>query len=86
VDSTIAAANPTKNYTYLTEYRVEIFYPDYYDNPRPAPSGFPGTISYGGGYFNMTLSREDLGGDPMNVLKTRAVLIRTGFSTHAFNM
>lgn len=87
MDATIAAStDPTRNYTYFTEYRVEIFYPDYYDQARPAPTGFPSSIPYGGSYTNMSLSLTDLAGDPMNILKTKAVLIRTGFSTHAFNM
>ena len=45
-----------------------------YDKTRPAPSGFPTQIKYGGPYWNMTLSKEDLAGDPMNILKTKAVM------------
>lgn len=45
-----------------------------YDKARPAPSGFPTQIKYGGAYWNMTLSKEDLAGDPMNILKTKAVM------------
>ncbi|KAJ9124101.1 hypothetical protein QFC22_000896 [Naganishia vaughanmartiniae] len=91
----VSGSNPNADYTdktnsptatYLTEYRVEIFYPDYYDKARPAPGGFPTQIKYGGPYWNMTLSKEDLAGDPMNILKTKAVIIRTGFSTHSMNM
>ncbi|GHJ88515.1 hypothetical protein NliqN6_4917 [Naganishia liquefaciens] len=83
-DFTDKANSPSA--TYLTEYKVEIFYPDYYDKTRPAPGGFPTQIKYGGPYWNMTLTKDDLGGDPMNILKTKAVIIRTGFSTHAMNM
>ena len=45
-----------------------------YDKTRPAPGGFPTQIKYGGPYWNMTLTKDDLGGDPMNILKTKAVM------------
>lgn len=77
-----ATMYPGQGYKYYTEYRVEIFYPDYYDNRRPAPTGTPTAISYGGNSFDVSLSKDDLFGEPMNILNTKAVLIRTGFSTH----
>lgn len=79
-----ATTQPT--YTYLTQYQVEIFYPDYYDKTRPIATGWPSSIGYGGAYWNMSLSLTDLDNEPMNILKTKAVIIRTGFSTHAMNM
>ena len=78
------ADHPT--YQYWTQYQVEIFYPDYHDQPRPNPSGMPSGLTYGGDYFNVTLTKDDLMGNPMNINKTKAVVIRTGFSTHTMNM
>ncbi|GAA5918264.1 hypothetical protein JCM1841_002135 [Sporobolomyces salmonicolor] len=73
------------SYIFKTEYRVERFYPSYYDSPRPAPSGLPTTISYGGNPFNFTLPSSSLSGiDLANDLAV--TLIRTGFSTHVVNM
>jgi len=44
-------------------------------------------IGYGGPYFNVTLSNEDMNGDPStNAPLTKAIILRTGFSTHSFNM
>lgn len=69
-------------YKYPTEYRVERFYPDYYTAPRPAPTGLPTTLGYGGNYFDVKLSASDLGAIS-NLDNTKVVIIRTGFSTHA---
>jgi hypothetical protein len=77
---------PNANYKYFTEYSVEIFYPDYYDRPRPAPGGMPSSLSYGGDMFNLTLSKTDLGNKVANINATKVVVIRPGFSTHAMNM
>jgi hypothetical protein len=68
---------------YITEYRVERFYPSYYSKSRPDPAGVIDQIAYGGPYFNVTLTKDDLAGDITNIKKTKAVIIRTGFSTHA---
>ncbi|WWC91234.1 uncharacterized protein L201_006176 [Kwoniella dendrophila CBS 6074] len=77
-------SNPT--YTYFTQYQVEIFYPDYWGKTKPNPTGMPKQITYGGDYFDITLSLSDLDGNTMNINATKAVIIRTGFSTHAMNM
>ena len=74
------------NYTYFTQYQVEIFYPDYWDKQRPAPGNMPSNLKYGGDPFDVTLSMGDLAGNALNINKTRAVVIRTGFSTHTMNM
>jgi hypothetical protein len=85
----IAGSNPHADYTpnkiYATEYRVEIFYPLYYNSRRPQPSGIPANISYGGPSFDIQLSSADLSGNLTNVNNTKVVLVRTGFSTHALN-
>ncbi|KAI5120664.1 hypothetical protein M0805_008001 [Coniferiporia weirii] len=88
----VSGSNPNADYnvgpgvTYPTEYRVERFYPSYFNERRPQPQGLPSTISYGGPYVNVTLSSDDLFGDVNNVKNATAVLIRTGFSTHALSM
>lgn len=74
------------NYKYPTEYRVEMFYPDYYDQPRPAPTGLPTTLSYGGDYFNISLTASDLGNNASAIDSVKVVVMRTGYSTHAMNM
>ncbi|GAA5888669.1 hypothetical protein JCM16303_000887 [Sporobolomyces ruberrimus] len=73
------------SYVFHTEYRVERFYPSYYDSPRPMPRSFPPSLSYGGDYFDLMLSWNDLTDvDLTNDISI--VLIRTGFSTHVMNM
>lgn len=82
----VSGSNPNVDYitdtTYPTEYRVETFYPLYFNERRPAPTGLPSTLSYGGSYFNLSLSKDDLFGDINNVKNASVVVIRTGFSTH----
>ncbi|POW20665.1 hypothetical protein PSHT_03295 [Puccinia striiformis] len=75
----------TPGYPYYTEYKVERFYPDYYNKPRPKPTGLPTTISYGGNSFDLKLSKDDLNGSDA-LEQTKVVIIRPGFSTHAINM
>lgn len=68
---------------YPTEYRTELFYPSYFNQRRPQPKGLLAQYSYGGPSFNITLDSDDLSGDVQNLNKTKVVIIRTGFSTHA---
>lgn len=88
----VSGSNPNADYTvgsgvtYPTEYRVERFYPDYYNERRPEPQGLPSQLSYGGAYFNVSLSSDDLFGNVQNAASATVVLIRTGFSTHAISM
>ncbi|KAI8451196.1 copper radical oxidase [Phakopsora pachyrhizi] len=72
----------TAGYPYFTEYKVERFYPDYYNKPRPQPSGIPKSIGYGGAFFDIKLTKDDSG----FLEQTKVVIIRPGFSTHAINM
>jgi len=74
---------PDMGYKYPTEYRVERFYPDYFNEHRPEPTGMPSKLTYGGNYFNLSMTAKDVGGKPESI---KVVLIRTGFSTHAINM
>ncbi|KAF8300508.1 DUF1929-domain-containing protein [Clavulina sp. PMI_390] len=65
----------------------ELFFPCYYFERRPEPAGLLSQLSYGGAYFDVTLSSDDMNGDPVtHASQTTAVLIRTGFSTHGLNM
>ena len=90
----VSGSNPNPDYvaagpgvTYPTEYRVERFYPWYYEKRRPEPTNLPTTLAYGGNYWQTSLTTQDLNNDPATYIqKTKAVVIRTGFSTHAINM
>ncbi|QRW07636.1 glyoxal oxidase [Ceratobasidium sp. AG-Ba] len=88
----VAGSNPNADYNvgngvkYPTEYRVERFYPMYYSERRPEPSGLMSQLAYGGNYFNVTLSSQDLGGNSSMISTAKVVIIRPGFSTHALNM
>ncbi|GAA5962707.1 hypothetical protein JCM3765_006173 [Sporobolomyces pararoseus] len=74
------------SYVFHTEYRVERFYPSYYDAPRPQPTGLPSSISYGGSYFDLYLEADNLVDVADFANDISIVLIRTGFSTHVMNM
>ncbi|EPQ29707.1 uncharacterized protein PFL1_02927 [Pseudozyma flocculosa PF-1] len=80
----VAGSNPNPDYTtgekWSTEYRVERWYPEFYDRPRPSSRGLPQSFSYGGDGFTLDLGSADA------AAKAKVVLVRTGFSTHAMNM
>ena len=83
----VSGSNPHADYAvddvkFPTEYRVEYFYPAYYNERRPEPVGLLTTLGYGGAYFNVSLTSDDLFGDVNNVNKTKVIVLRTGFSTH----
>ncbi|KAB5595241.1 Copper radical oxidase [Ceratobasidium theobromae] len=88
----VTGSNPNADYNvgsgikYPTEYRVERFYPSYYSERRPEPNGLLSQLGYGGNYFNVTLSSDDLSGNVTMISAAKVVLIRPGFSTHAMNM
>ncbi|KAI0057765.1 DUF1929-domain-containing protein [Artomyces pyxidatus] len=88
----VAGSNPNFDYnvadnvTYKTEYRIEKFFPPYFNQRRPAPRGLPTSLTYGGSYFDISLAPEDLLGDLHNVGSAKVVVLRTGFSTHGQNM
>ncbi|CDO76962.1 Copper radical oxidase [Trametes cinnabarina] len=87
----VSGSNPHADYVvdgvkFPTEYRVEYFYPSYYNERRPQPQGLPDQLKYGGPYFNVTLTKDDLGGDVNNIKEASVVVLRTGFSTHTMNM
>lgn len=74
-----------RRYTYATEYRAETFYPEYYDEVRPAPTGLPTNLTYGGESFDIQLNASDLGNNSANIDTAKVVVMRTGYSTHAMN-
>ncbi|KAI0305706.1 glyoxal oxidase [Multifurca ochricompacta] len=87
----VAGSNPNSDYVdsgvpYPTEYRIEKFYPTYFSQRRPAPTGIPASLGYGGPFFNLSLSASDLFNDTENVKRSKVVVMRTGFSTHTMNM
>ena len=88
----IAGSNPNidVNLTTIfpTTYTAEIFYPSYFNSPvRPVPTGVPDTLSYGGAYFNITVSSSSYTGSANAAASnTTVVLTRGGFTTHAMNM
>ncbi|KAF7374865.1 hypothetical protein MSAN_00372500 [Mycena sanguinolenta] len=87
----IAGSNPNADLNvgptikYPTEYRVERFYPSYYNERRPQPTGLLSALGYGGPSFDVQLDADDLGGDARNAANATVVVIRTGFSTHTMN-
>jgi len=88
----VAGSNPNPNVNmstiFPTTYRAEIFYPSYFSaKTRPAPTGIPKTISYGGDPFDITIPASSYSGSSNAAAdSTTVVLIRTGFTTHAMNM
>lgn len=88
----IAGSNPNVDVNtstfFPTEYRAEIFYPPYFSaSTRPAPTGMPKTISYGGSYFDLTIPKSSYTGTANAAAgNTTVSLVRGGFTTHAMNM
>ncbi|BGP20436.1 hypothetical protein JCM10213v2_008584 [Rhodosporidiobolus nylandii] len=73
------------SYPYKTEWRVERFYPSYYDSPRPAPTGLPTSLSYGGDPFTLALPSSSVDGVDLEA-DVSVMLIRTGFSTQSVHI
>jgi hypothetical protein len=80
----ISGSNPSPDVNlkqkWKTTYQVERWYPTWYDQPRPSNDGLPNSIGYGGQGFTLNM---DSSSDASNA---KVVVIRTGFSTHGFNM
>ncbi|WFD36359.1 (methyl)glyoxal oxidase [Malassezia cuniculi] len=80
----ISGSNPNADFAddqkWNTEYRVERWYPDFYNNERPSNRDLPDTFQYGGDGFTVTLGSAD------DARKAKVVLVRTGFTTHAMTM
>ncbi|GAA5927266.1 hypothetical protein JCM3775_002499 [Rhodotorula graminis] len=73
------------SYPFKTEFRVERFFPSYFDAPRPEPTGLPSTITYGGAPFDLDLPASSLGDANLDS-DISIMLMRFGFSTHVMNM
>lgn len=88
----IAGSNPNVDVNtstiYPTTYQAEIFYPMYFfSSTRPAPSGIPSTVSYGGASFDISIPASSYSGSSNNAASNAIVsIIRPGFTTHAMNM
>lgn len=77
----------SKYEAFNTTYEVERWYPDYFFKERPKPQGLPSLIKYGGDAFNFTMDSKYMGKAANDLAaKTKVMVIRPGFSTHAMNM
>ena len=82
-----AGSNPNSDYVnsgipYPTKYCLEIFYPAYFKQCQPLPTGIPSSLWYGGPFFNLSLSASNLFDDAENVKHSKVVVKWMGFSTH----
>ncbi|KAJ7632761.1 DUF1929-domain-containing protein [Roridomyces roridus] len=88
----IAGSNPNVDVNtstvFPTEYRAEIFYPPYFSaTTRPAPTGVPSTLSYGGSAFDITVPASSYSGSSDAAAANATVaLLRPGWTTHGMNM
>ncbi|KAF7352903.1 Glyoxal oxidase [Mycena venus] len=90
----IAGSNPnldvnvSDSVPYPTEYRAEKFYPPYFSaSTRPAPSGVPSKLTYGGDPFDITIPASSYSGSGNAAANSTIVsVVRTGWTTHAMNM
>lgn len=88
----IAGSNPNVDVNlttiFPTTYQAEIFYPPYFSaKTRPAPTGIPKALSYGGDPFNITIPATSYSGSANDAADSTTVVIqRGGFTTHAMNM
>ncbi|KAF9039008.1 copper radical oxidase [Hymenopellis radicata] len=73
---------------YPTTYALEIFYPPYFSaSVRPTFTGAPTTLSYGGAYFDLTISKDSYSGKSNDAAaRATCVVVRGGWTTHAMNM
>lgn len=88
----IAGSNPNVDVNtstiFPTTYQAEIFYPPYFSaGTRPAPTGMPQTLSYGGDPFDIVIPATSYSGSANDAADSTTVVIgRSGFTTHALNM
>jgi hypothetical protein len=87
----IAGSNPNVDVNlttaFPTTYKVEYFYPPYYSANRPVPTGIPQTLTYGGKYFDITVPSSSYSGSANTAAdKTKIMVIRPGWTTHAMSM
>ncbi|KAJ3576024.1 hypothetical protein NP233_g715 [Leucocoprinus birnbaumii] len=88
----IAGSNPNidvnTSTVFPTQYQAEILYPLYFSaGNRPAPTGMPSKLTYGGNPFDITIPSSSYSGSSNDAANnTMITLIRGGFTTHAMNM
>lgn len=87
----IAGSNPNLDVNttapFPTQYQAEIFYPPYFAGTKPAASGIPSTLTYGGNPFDLLLPASSYSGSGNAAAENTTVAItRGGFTTHAMNM
>ncbi|KAI0051619.1 copper radical oxidase, partial [Auriscalpium vulgare] len=88
----VAGSNPNidvnTSTVFPTTYTAEIFYPPYFSaKTRPAPSGVPTNLTYGGNPFDITIPSTSYSGNANDAADNTTVwLMRQGFTTHAMNM
>ncbi|KAJ7080520.1 glyoxal oxidase N-terminus-domain-containing protein [Mycena epipterygia] len=83
LDVNISSAIP-----YPTTYTAEKFYPPYFSaSTRPAPSGVPSKLSYGGASFDITVPASSYSGSSSTAANNTMVsVVRGGWTTHGMNM
>ncbi|KAJ6577658.1 glyoxal oxidase N-terminus-domain-containing protein [Mycena capillaripes] len=90
----IAGSNPnldvnvSDSVPYPTQYTAEKFYPPYFAaSTRPAPSGVPSKLTYGGDPFDITIPASSYSGSSNDAANSTFVsVVRGGWTTHAMNM
>ncbi|KAJ7129805.1 glyoxal oxidase N-terminus-domain-containing protein [Mycena epipterygia] len=90
----VAGSNPnldvnvSSSVPYPTTYTAEKFYPPYFSaSTRPAPSGIPSTLSYGGNPFDVTIPSSSYSGASNTAANNTIVsVVRGGWTTHGMNM
>jgi hypothetical protein len=87
----IAGSNPNVDVNlttaFPTTYKVEYFYPPYYQANRPVPTGIPNTLTYGGKSFDITVPGSSYSGSSNTAAdNTMIMVIRPGWTTHAMSM
>ena len=88
----VAGSNPNVDVNlttvFPTTYQAEIFYPPYFSaSTRPAPSGMPQNLTYGGPSFDITIPASSYSGSANAAAESATCVIqRGGFTTHAMNM
>jgi hypothetical protein len=72
-----------------TTYELEKWYPPYYFQERPVPTGLPSSILFGGNTWTFKIDAAFMNRDNAanyRAKTTKVRVIRPGFSTHAMNM
>lgn len=88
----IAGSNPNVDVNtstvFPTTYTAEIFYPPYFSaSTRPLTQGVPSVLSYGGDFFDITVTPSSYSGPANDAAANTSIwLMRPGFTTHAMNM